>query len=526
MDTTGPVERRSARLAVPALAVASAVAVLISNVNGIAVGDDGVGYTAIADSLLAGNGLGYFLERPLTVWPPLWPALMAAISWLTPLSPSGAAVVLNIGVSVAAVFVANRLLRRIVADDRLVLLGTAVVALGSSTIGFGHLLMTDLAFAVVALLWMLALINHWESRRPAWLAGAAALVWCAFGLRYVAVVLIPTAALWLLLDGTRSFAKRFRDAALYCIGAALVPVAWMLRNRAADGTILGPRYPSARGVVDNGFDILATMGRFLLPGVANGLTRIWAAIGAIALVAAITVLVRLLREARADGERSVWSAATGWLGRPTGLVALQPVLYLVYILYIRSTTALNQLDLRLLEPAYLPFMVLALAVIARLRALPPVGESAWWRVGYASAHVWAAANVIAGLAAVVLFATGNPYFEGNYNADRFDRVRQNAALDELPADCTTVSNLPNALYPEVESVWSPRRTGAESNEPTDDLDRLVAELADRPTCLVWVDAAPRYGNLWTREQLQERVQLEPIATDGIVSVYEFTPKRG
>ena len=148
--------------------------------------------------------------------------------------------------------------------------------------------------------------------------------------------------------------------------AAVVPVAWMLRNRAADGTILGPRDPSARGVVDNGFDILATIGRFLLPGVANGLTKVWAAIGAVALVAAVVVLVRLLRAAQADSGRSGWAAATGWLGRPTGLVALQPVLYLVYILYIRSTTALNQLDLRLLEPAYLPFVVLALAVTLAL----------------------------------------------------------------------------------------------------------------------------------------------------------------
>jgi hypothetical protein len=279
-------------------------------------------------------------------------------------------------------------------------------------------------------------------------------------------------------------------------------------------------------VVDNGFDILATIGRFLLPGVANGLTKIWAAIGAIALVLAVVVLVQLLRDARADGQRSVWSAATGWLGRPTGLVALQPVLYLVYILYIRSTTALNQLDLRLLEPAYLPLMVLALAVVARLRALPPEGASPWWRLGYVTAHVWAAANVIAGLAAVVLFATGNPYFEGNYNAERFQQVRENAALDEIPAGCTTVSNLPNALYPEVESDWSPRRTGAESNEPTEDLDELVATLPNQRTCLVWVDAAPRYGNLWTREQLQERVQLEPITSDGIVTVYEFVPRRG
>ena len=52
-------------------------AALISNVSGIATGDDGVGYRAIADSLLRGDGYGYFLEGPVTVWPPIWPSLMA-----------------------------------------------------------------------------------------------------------------------------------------------------------------------------------------------------------------------------------------------------------------------------------------------------------------------------------------------------------------------------------------------------------------------------------------------------------------
>lgn len=38
----------NSRFAVPALAAASAVAVLIGNRSGLAVGDDGVGYEAIA----------------------------------------------------------------------------------------------------------------------------------------------------------------------------------------------------------------------------------------------------------------------------------------------------------------------------------------------------------------------------------------------------------------------------------------------------------------------------------------------
>ena len=71
--------RRSDRWALP-LAALSGTLVLVSNLGGIAVGDDGVGYRATADSLLRGDGLQYFLEHPLTVWPPLWPSLMAGLA--------------------------------------------------------------------------------------------------------------------------------------------------------------------------------------------------------------------------------------------------------------------------------------------------------------------------------------------------------------------------------------------------------------------------------------------------------------
>ena len=61
-------------------AAASAFAVLIANAGGLAIGDDGIGYQAISDSIRNGEGLGYFLEPRLTIWPPGWPALMALVS--------------------------------------------------------------------------------------------------------------------------------------------------------------------------------------------------------------------------------------------------------------------------------------------------------------------------------------------------------------------------------------------------------------------------------------------------------------
>jgi 4-amino-4-deoxy-L-arabinose transferase-like glycosyltransferase len=515
--------RPSDRWVLP-LAALGAIAVLLANLSGIALGDDGVGYQATADSLLRGDGLGYFLERPLTVWPPVWPWLMAAVNKLTPLDTLGSAMVLNALMTFLAVVIGHRLLRRVVVQDRLVLLGTAVIALGSSTIGFGHLLMTDFAFTVVLMSLLLLLLNHAESGRIGWLLGAGATIWLAFGLRYVALYLIPIAGLWILLGQRQRFASRLRNAVVFGAVSVVAPVAWMIRNHSIDGTYTGPRYPSARGFPGNAFDILATMGRFLLPGVLNKQTKLWALVALVVLAFASWLGVRIFLATRCDGE-SLLARSHRLLGGPTGLVLLTSFGYLVYMLYVRSTTALNQLDLRLLYPAYLPLMATALILIAHLGDLGPRPANRWPRRGMAVASVWAAANIAAGLVAAIAFAGGNPYFDGNYQSDTFSSVRDNPALDAIPAGCHVRSNLPNALYPRISTDldWSPRRTALESNERVDDLERLVPKLGTSPTCLVWIDEQPRYGHLWTRAQLQRRLGLQQLAQHGDVTVYLMTP---
>ena len=182
--------------------------------------------------------------------------------------------------------------------------------------------------------------------------------------------------------------------------------------------------------------------------------------------------------------------------------------YLLYMLYVRTTTALNQLDTRLLFPAYLPLVVCALALLDR------VG-----RPGVLIARIWAVANVTVGLIGMVAFAAGHPYFVGNYESDVFAVVRGNEAIAALPADCRLYSNLPNALYPSYESLWSPRRTALESTRRIGDLERITATLDATPSCLVWIDEPPTYGHLYTLEQLHERLELEPVSSEGDVSTY-------
>lgn len=499
------------------LATASGLAVLIANASGIATGDDGVGYRATADSLLSGNGLGYFLEDPLTVWPPVWPTLMAAVAKVTPLDTLGAAILLNALVAVAVVVVGHRLLSTLVRDPRLVLLGTLVLAFGPTTIGFGRLLMTDMAFALVLMVWSLTLLRHRRTGLARDLVAAALLAWLGFGLRYVGLVLIGFGGLWLLLDERKRWAERVRDAMLYGVVAAAVPVAWMLRNHAIDGTFTGERHASGRGLVDNGFDIAATLGRFLVPGLGYGLTKVWAAIGILALAVALVLGHRVLTSAYGPGwPRRVPSL----LGRPAGLMAITGVLYLVYMLYVRTTTALNQLDVRLLYPAYLPLLVLALVVVDRLWGSGDERARPAWAV----AHGWAAVNVVAGLVAMVAFALGHPYFAGNYESDVFVDVRSNPALASLPRDCSVYSNLPNALYPALEAQWSPMRTALESPDAPDPgygLADIAATLETTPSCLVWIDQPPVYGHLWTLEQLGQRLELSELDSSGDVSVFRM-----
>ena len=196
------------------------------------------------------------------------------------------------------------------------------------------------------------------------------------------------------------------------------------------------------------------------------------------------------------------------------------------MLYVRTTTALNQLDVRLLYPSYLPLLVLVLVLADRLLRRPDAAAPSR-RTVLAVATTWTVLNVVAGLVAMVAFALGHPYFSGNYESDDFDRVRADEALDAVPEDCAVYSNLPNALYPRLESRWSPMRTALESDAApgeTSTLDHIEASAARQPSCLVWIDLPPRYGHLWPLEDLEDRLSLTLLESGQHVDVYRMEPR--
>lgn len=542
MWTDSPTDSQ-ARIFVAALAIFSAVVVGIANFSGIAVGDDGVGYLATADSILAGNGLGYFLEDPLTVWPPIWPALIAFLSWVTPFDTVVSATILNSLTAMTIAPIAWLLTGELQISDRYRKLTVVVLSLGPATIGMAHIVMTDLVFSVVVLGWMYSLMRLYRTPSWRWLIQSSLLVWLAFGVRYVAIILLVFGVIWLLFDQRESWRARFMTAGAYGAIGAIFPVVWMLRNRSIDGTFTGERHPSNRGIIHNAFDILATIGKFVAPGVANDMNEVWAVIGLGVVVVGVGLSAALLywvisnqrsvsirRDDTIDspsGFRGLVVDLVRRVGTPLGLLILWIAGYLVYMWYVRSTTALNQLDLRLLFPSYFPIVISGFLLVDRTRWLADLDDGPRLATRVRGAVSLAAAAftilmIILGFVATVTFLGGHEYFVGNYESDRFEDVRDNPVLASIPDGCVVYSNLPNALYPAVSSKWTPRATGLESDSPVDDIDQLIERLPTERSCLVWIDEQPNYGHIFNRDELREQLELYIIAEQDNVSVYEFS----
>lgn len=108
------VRRRPDRLTLllATLAVVGAVLVMARQVNyGVVLVADAPVYLSVADSLRAGTGFAAFSDWNYSLWPPLYPMLLAAAS-LYVFDPHDVAGPLNAGILGLTIFAVGHCLRR------------------------------------------------------------------------------------------------------------------------------------------------------------------------------------------------------------------------------------------------------------------------------------------------------------------------------------------------------------------------------------------------------------------------------
>jgi hypothetical protein len=229
---------RTGLVVVGALALAAGIAVLDSRPVGV-VHDDAM-YVILARSLASGQGYRY-LNLPgapeATHFPPGYPAVLAAVSWIAPAFPASVVVfkALNaLFLAAAAMLVARFAAARAMGRRWALGLG-AVSAVSVPLLVLGSMVMSEPLFLALLLALLPALESFAErpvSTRTVLLLGAA-IAACTL-VRSHGIVLLPAA---LLVLAAR---RRWREAGLIAVAAIVCLLPWQLWSAAHSGRLPAP----------------------------------------------------------------------------------------------------------------------------------------------------------------------------------------------------------------------------------------------------------------------------------------------
>lgn len=210
--------------------------------HGVGLHSDSLLYVSVARNLLAGEGFLQFVQgwKPLMIWPPLYPLLLAAPG-LFGLDPLDAAGPLNAAVFGLTVLVAGLWLRRRLQSRWLAWWGCLAVMLSLPLASTASWAMSEPLFILLAALSMAQVDNFLQNGKRQALAWAAAFTTLACLTRPMGVALVAATALLLFAQPGAAMPVKVKRITAYAL-VALVPMAlWILRNWLLSGRPAGFR---------------------------------------------------------------------------------------------------------------------------------------------------------------------------------------------------------------------------------------------------------------------------------------------
>ena len=327
--------------------------------HGIGVAPDSVSYLEAARNLAAGRGVTTTEEdgaelRPLTRFPPLYPAALAAIARLGP-DALDAARWLNLVLFGANIVLASLLVARCAPGARWLPVVAAVLIASSPEIAMLHgTALSEPLFLLLAFSGLLFLARHLETPKGRTLLAASMLIALAFLTRYMGGALVATGILAILLAPKARLNRRVKDAAAFAAIATLPIALWTLRNRLGGAPATGRRFAFHPIDADAIAVATGTVGEWLLARHV-GAAPAW--------LFAAGLLLCTLHWLASGAAR----AAGAVLPRTLALFVLAYLfLLLASICFFDAATPLNG---RILSPVLVAILVLALGgVRARIRA--------------------------------------------------------------------------------------------------------------------------------------------------------------
>lgn len=233
------------------LAIASVVLVISHTPVGAALSMDSMFYVSAGKNILFGNGIvheTYSLTGPeyeaLSLWPPLYPMVVAGITWLSGLTNTPVVVgiaMFNVLALFVTLFLVLRISLRTAPLTASIFAAVAVALSPSIQIDYTYA-WSETIFIPLCLAAYLFLLNHLlaEPARPLRsLLIAIVLLGLTTYTRYVGVVFFGTTALALLVYGHGQLVDRLRTAALASAAYLAILAPLFIRNYLLSGALSG-----------------------------------------------------------------------------------------------------------------------------------------------------------------------------------------------------------------------------------------------------------------------------------------------
>ena len=341
-------DSRTVRVAFVLVASAlSFLLVMAATTRGPGIEPDSVEYFSAATSLAEHGTLETLDGTTLTLFPPGYPALIAAPVWVG-VDPADAARGIGALSAGAIVALAYVLLRRHVRSNVVIALGTLLAAVAPVTLVIGSEALSEAVFSVVVLGFLCLLGDRNVAPSRAQVGALVVAIWIAFMMRYLGLVLVPLGAYEISRRrGAPKLSFDLKRAIAFTALAVAVPVAWMARNVFVAGVgPMGERIAAGRTLPGNVSSALNTATAWLVPKrIPYGPRAVLAALVIVALVALVVVQLRRSERSRASA-------------RALAPIVAFVILFSVALVVSASITEIDPLDNRLLSPILVPLIVI------------------------------------------------------------------------------------------------------------------------------------------------------------------------
>jgi 4-amino-4-deoxy-L-arabinose transferase-like glycosyltransferase len=404
--------------------------IVLSTRWGAGLDPDSTVYVRAARGLVAGRGVALIAERgrarPLTRFPPLYPALLATGAWLGREDPRAAARWVGASFFSASVLLVGMTVATGGGAPWAAALAATLMALSPDMLRIHSMALSEAPFLFFSMLTLYLLASYLDRPSAASLVASAVAASLASLTRYAGVVLIVTGVLALFLLVRGRFVRRALTALVFGVLSCAVPVAWTLRNLHVAGTIAERTLALHPPTWNHLTGALETISGWLLPGTPLAVRTM--ALLTITASAAIAVFVHRFPTASRDQE----APAAESLPR---LIAVYLISYLFLLGFtISLVSADTRLDFRMLSPVYVVLIILVAGGCSRLE-------------GRARATAWVL--LVPVLGAYLNAAAGfvrQAHFEGQGYASRsWQESPTLTALQALPASTPIFSNRPDAI---------------------------------------------------------------------------------